>query len=186
MRGPAAGRLLMLWAALGCSPPRTGAHEGGSLCSSDAHQILEARCDSCHATILVGAQRYGAPPDVNCDNDVELLKQVSRIREALSEKSMPPQGPLQDCESEKVLALLTELEKPPCTPMCLAKMCGNDGCGGSCGSCPKDQFCDAPSGNCTSACVPHCSGKECGPDGCDGVCGHCEDEDSCSNEGHCE
>ncbi len=30
---------------------------------------------------------------------------------------------------------------PACTPDCTGKECGDDGCGGSCGSCSADQFC---------------------------------------------
>ena len=55
-----------------------------------------------------------------------------------------------------------------CTPDCADKTCGEDGCGGSCGTCPAGQPCTA--GNCVP-CVPQCDGKECGPDTCGGFCG---------------
>jgi hypothetical protein len=52
-----------------------------------------------------------------------------------------------------------------CTPQCEDKECGDDGCGGSCGKCPRVTVCDARTGQC---CVPKCQG--CGDDGCGGVC----------------
>lgn len=36
-----------------------------------------------------------------------------------------------------------------CIPNCSGRECGNDGCGGSCGSCPEGSDCD-PDGNCVS------------------------------------
>ena len=35
-----------------------------------------------------------------------------------------------------------------CTPSCKDRVCGPDGCGGSCGSCGKDQLCDFDAGLC--------------------------------------
>ena len=56
-----------------------------------------------------------------------------------------------------------------CEPNCDGKVCGDDGCGGTCGDCPDNGACDA-AGQC-SGCVPDCDGKECGSDGCEGICG---------------
>lgn len=67
-----------------------------------------------------------------------------------------------------------------CVPSCGGQICGNDGCGGSCGACPGGQVCTA-SGNCTTPCTPQCAGKSCGGDGCGGSCGAC----SSSNEPLC-
>lgn len=55
---------------------------------------------------------------------------------------------------------------------CAWRVCGPDGCGGSCGECEGTDVCDA------GACVhtePVCScvGKECGDDGCGVLCGNC-------------
>ncbi|MBM4354284.1 MAG: hypothetical protein FJ109_10895 [Deltaproteobacteria bacterium] len=53
---------------------------------------------------------------------------------------------------------------------CLGKECGDDGCGGTCGSCaPPSLPCVA--GKCI--CTPNCSGNQCGDDGCGGSCGQC-------------
>jgi uncharacterized protein (TIGR03382 family) len=64
-----------------------------------------------------------------------------------------------------------------CTPSCQNKNCGDDGCGGSCGTCPSPGFCNWE-GQCESLCTTTCQSpngttKECGPDGCGGQCGAC-------------
>ncbi len=78
-----------------------------------------------------------------------------------------------------------------CVPTCSGVECGSDGCGGSCGSCPDLETCNAGSCVCQfetcgdaccqsgqscfqgSCCTPQCGGKECGDDGCGGSCGSC-------------
>ena len=60
-----------------------------------------------------------------------------------------------------------------CTPNCGAAQCGDDGCGGSCGTCGAGAECDTGSGMCISTCTPACDGKACGDDGCGGSCGSC-------------
>jgi hypothetical protein len=70
-----------------------------------------------------------------------------------------------------------------CSPNCAGKVCGDDGCGGSCGSCPASQYCDG--GQCLRTCRPNpdkvtCAGK-CGwvlnncdePVECTSLCGGC-------------
>jgi len=69
-----------------------------------------------------------------------------------------------------------------CTPSCSDRACGDDGCGGSCGSCPSGYFCS--SGACVSSCTPSCSGLSCGDDGCGGSCGTCPSGYFCSG-GEC-
>ena len=61
-----------------------------------------------------------------------------------------------------------------CIPDCMGWVCGGDGCGGSCGTCPQGQSCQE--GKCEDtggACVPDCVMKDCGTDGCGGTCGTC-------------
>ena len=65
-----------------------------------------------------------------------------------------------------------------CTPNCVDKECGSDGCGGSCGSCTGGEICNTGTGQCV--CVPACSGKECGSDGCSGSCGTCTGGETCN------
>lgn len=70
--------------------------------------------------------------------------------------------------------------KKSCVPNCLNKKCGDDGCGGSCGSCEKGKKCD--NGTCiSSTCNPSCENKKCGDDGCGGSCGICKDGENCLN-----
>jgi hypothetical protein len=60
---------------------------------------------------------------------------------------------------------------PGCTPNCTGKTCGDDGCGGTCGTCPGVQdVCQ--NGHCI--CVPQCApANACGGNGCNGSCGTC-------------
>ncbi len=68
-----------------------------------------------------------------------------------------------------------------CKPACMGKVCGDDGCGGSCGQCTgAQQVCQL--GQCV--CQPACGGKACGPDGCGGDCGQCPELHDCQ-EGQC-
>ena len=64
-----------------------------------------------------------------------------------------------------------DIPRDSCVPNCTGLQCGGDGCGGSCGTCPGNQSCNA-NGQC-GECVPNCSGVECGNDGCGGSCGEC-------------
>jgi len=68
-----------------------------------------------------------------------------------------------------------------CTPDCSGKVCGDDGCGGSCGLCEGEN--DACEGG-ACVCHPDCSGKSCGRDGCGGFCGTCATGLAC-DEGVC-
>ncbi len=59
-----------------------------------------------------------------------------------------------------------------CTATCEGRVCGDDSCQGSCGSCADGQVC--ADGACV-ACTPTCDDKQCGEDdGCGGRCGDCE------------
>jgi hypothetical protein len=69
-----------------------------------------------------------------------------------------------------------------CLPVCDGKECGDDGCGGQCGSCIEDQVC--LSGTCGLPCQRACGKAECGDDGCGGSCGDCEGASYCL-EGLC-
>jgi hypothetical protein len=72
-----------------------------------------------------------------------------------------------------------------CVPACTGKACGNDGCGGTCGTCASGQVCNA-SGQCGAACTPSCTGLVCGGDGCGGTCGPgCSSGQTCNAGGQC-
>lgn len=72
-----------------------------------------------------------------------------------------------------------------CAPDCVGRACGDDGCGGQCGSCPDGLTCDGDQCGCTA----DCAGRECGSDGCGGTCGPndggCGDGMSCGSDGQC-
>jgi hypothetical protein len=57
-----------------------------------------------------------------------------------------------------------------CQPSCAEKQCGDDGCGGACGSCADGTLC--VNGLCE--CQVQCEGKVCGDNGCGGSCGGCD------------
>ena len=87
-----------------------------------------------------------------------------------------------------------------CRPDCVDKICGDDGCGGSCGECKSNHECSE--GRCVckgivcygacceegsiclnnECCKPECGDRECGNDGCEGSCGvgNCPVNQECS------
>lgn len=70
-----------------------------------------------------------------------------------------------------------------CVPVCEEKECGDDGCGGSCGSCGPGIPC--VEGVCQ--CTPACENIECGPDSCGEFCGNGDAEtQGCTGEDKCE
>jgi hypothetical protein len=68
---------------------------------------------------------------------------------------------------------------PTCT--CQGKECGDDGCGGQCGTCTFPEQCDAWGQCVEQSCQPDCFGKQCGDDGCGGGCGTCPGDEVCTN-----
>ncbi len=67
-----------------------------------------------------------------------------------------------------------------CVPVCGAdKPCGEDGCGGSCGTCDSGLVCLSGSCVATGPCVPNCGDSVCGDNGCGGSCGTCEGGQEC-------
>lgn len=76
-----------------------------------------------------------------------------------------------------------------CVPSCTDKQCGNNGCGGSCGTCPTGQTCYNGSTCAVPTCTPNCTGKSCGDsDGCSGKCvvQSCGTGKTCNASGMCE
>lgn len=97
---------------------------------------------------------------------------------------MPPTGDGVGPNARKMFRLWADLGAPetPCTPACEGRSCGDDGCGGSCGSCEGGLSCDE--GICVAGCVPSCEDSICGDDGCGGSCGSCQEGYGCE-EGDC-
>ena len=65
---------------------------------------------------------------------------------------------------------------PICVPACEEVECGDDGCGGVCGTCAGEAVCVA--GAC---CAPQCENMACGDDSCGGLCGLCAETDTCED-----
>lgn len=63
-----------------------------------------------------------------------------------------------------------------CAPDCTGRVCGGDGCGGSCGECAGSKA-QCVAGACT--CQGDCTGRVCGDDGCGESCGLCPPGQSC-------
>lgn len=105
----------------------------------------------------------------------------------LKDGACVPTEPIQGCGAGTVLQgeVCVPSDAGPCVPTCApSNACGDNGCGGSCGSCADGLFCVA--GSCAKAptCVADCVGKDCGDDGCGGSCGNCPGGTSC-NAGKC-
>ena len=76
-----------------------------------------------------------------------------------------------------------------CVPSCVGMECGDNGCGGTCGTCSGNDKCVG--GLCKASCSPDCAGKQCGDNGCGGNCGTCSggktcDNGSCASTGGCQ
>ncbi len=73
-----------------------------------------------------------------------------------------------------------------CVASCKDKVCGTDGCGGSCGECkqaPQSPELACVAGACVDGCLPSpvaCATAVCGDDGCGGTCGTCPTNTVCS------
>jgi len=75
----------------------------------------------------------------------------------------------------------------PCVPDCTGRVCGDDGCGGSCGDCEVGVTSCSELGACEPCDVDRCLGRECGDDGCGATCGTCPATETCEPvTGQCE
>jgi hypothetical protein len=146
-------------------------------------RLIAARCLTCHSAALTGLARFDAPLGVDFDTEEDVRRWRDRIRiRAIDAPTMPPGAPLPEEERALLGAYLDMLDALPCVPSCGARACGDDGCGGSCGSCGASERC-AADGSC--ACLPSCDGRVCGDDGCGGTCGACSVDRTCV-DGACE
>jgi hypothetical protein len=126
-------------------------------------------------TQAAGRSRHSSPsPSPDGAAHAETNKREKREKREKRKKRKPLQSP--------------PLSPSGCTPRCDRKVCGDDGCGGRCGSCDADQVC--ADGRCASSCpggrkacsgecipsnqccissdcpaaIPACCGGECVPD----------------------
>ena len=84
-------------------------------------------------------------------------------------------------DGDVVLRLRADVAAGACEPECVGRTCGDDGCGGTCGTC-GDRFC--VDGACV-ACQPDCLSKQCGDNGCGGSCGTCGEDQTCGTDFFC-
>lgn len=91
-----------------------------------------------------------------------------------------------------IVLLVGKKKTPSCKPDCAGKACGDDGCGGKCGSCTPPYHCIddtcvsdcTPAAGCPASGVALCQTNQCGDDGCCGSCGSCTLPQVCMN-GQC-
>jgi len=76
--------------------------------------------------------------------------------------------------------LLTAVFIKDCEPQCDGNFCGDDTCGGTCGTCEDGSTCNLNDNRCyEDGCVSKCGTnflRFCGEDGCGGSCGACDVE----------
>ncbi len=144
-----------------------------------AEPLVAARCLHCHSSARVGLERNGAPAGVDFDTEAMLLRHEDQVRVMVTEGRMPADGALEPCLRDN---LNRDLDSVACTPDCDERSCGDDGCGGLCGTCAGAQdACD--DGACV--CQPDCDGRACGDDGCGGSCGVCAGAQDACEDGAC-
>lgn len=104
---------------------------------------------------------------------------------------MPQGHPAPACCPPGDVAVKGEGDLPACcTPQCQGRTCGDDRCGGSCGTCGGDKtFCanDCVDGQCVFSSSKLCKDRECGFDPvCPGEsCGACAAGNTCGTDGRC-
>jgi len=71
-----------------------------------------------------------------------------------------------------------------CEPACAGKICGDDGCGGTCGDCSEGYTCNLKGDVCEEDCAVLCAALDCGPAGLDDECdcGSCDDQEACTDD----
>ena len=162
----------------GCTPNCNGKECGGDGCGGSCGTCAAGQ--SCQAGVCVGESGCG---DVTyagfCDGENLVWCENDQVNSADCSKL---DGNYK-CEFWADGDGYYCVKKDECVPDCAGLACGDDGCGGSCGSCADGESCQ--NGVCIpGACEPDCFGKACGSDGCSGVCGTCPDGSYCKS-GHC-
>ncbi|HRY96095.1 MAG TPA: hypothetical protein P5147_21720 [Myxococcota bacterium] len=151
----------------------------GNRCSfADWGDCFTHKCglDPMFGTLLCGTCPVGWDCNWNvglCDSPTGECSGVPETGLCLSGRAVTCQaGELfyQDCEFEACrldpATLEAGCEEVPCLARCFGRTCGDDGCGGSCGSCAAGRTCQADLG----VCVPE---SGCGEVGAAGECqGH--------------
>jgi hypothetical protein len=164
--------------ASGCGPS-SNALDNLTMVSS--HELIEAVTDP-----QVGLATTDGPPLGWYDSNNGEIGDICVTGDSVEQGSTTSHGNTHAVQTEwsNKQGKCADHGSGSCTPSCSGKVCGSDGCGGSCGTCSGGKTCNA-SGQCTSSCTPSCSGKTCGDDGCGGSCGTCSTGQTCSSAGTC-
>ncbi|MBM4395262.1 MAG: hypothetical protein FJ087_06185 [Deltaproteobacteria bacterium] len=131
------------------------------LCDIPCGDVSPAGC--CEGQTLLKYCKNGSLSIIDCSrNEDESFCGWDPVKQNYTCMKSPAAGPA-------AYPYACGTEPPVCEKKCGGKQCGDDGCGGVCGTCPAGQSCDN-FGQC-KGCTPQCAGKVCGPDGCGGQCG---------------
>jgi len=73
--------------------------------------VITNKCTTCHSSKLSGAERAGAPDDLNYDDSAKVQSNAGEMYEEAVEGKMPPAGKLSDAEMEDLRVYLACLGK---------------------------------------------------------------------------
>ncbi len=132
--------------------------------------VLAADYSGCGADADCADLVTTACEEPRCDTDRELCAVTKLDDGSTCTLSVDDEGV---CSAGECVAVT-------CTPICEERACGDDGCGGSCGTCDEGYSCQDYACE-MDACVPDCEGKECGEDGCGELCGVCAEGEDCED-----
>jgi len=133
-----------------------------------ANPCLGIDCDG-HGTCALDAARM---PECRCEPGYIERSPLHCLPTIAEDAAAETDGEARDGDAE------AEADADVCVPSCTGRECGGNGCGGSCGTCPAGEHCNA-SGQCR--CTRDCGGRECGDDGCGGSCGDCGADYACDS-----
>jgi hypothetical protein len=174
-------------AAYAWQAPSSGTFEF-SMCALGAFYYSGSKVewDKCQGSISVleGATCAGTPKAIACNSWSPGTGRVS-VKLAAGQQVLVVASRSIDTDKSDLIfdvAAPFTVSIEQCVPNCGGKSCGDDGCGGTCGTCTGGDKCSS-SGQCV--CTPSCSGKTCGDNGCGGSCGTCSSNSTCSASGQC-
>jgi hypothetical protein len=138
-------------------------------------------------SIGCGCQNVGTVHDASIVPKVNVLHHVTPLGACSGSKQWSYMENISNgtfaINGDIILRLLADVASTPCIPDCDGLQCGDNGCGGVCGTCANGRFC--VDGSCVT-CQPNCLSRQCGEDGCGGSCGACEADEVCGPDHFCE
>lgn len=139
-------------------------------CAEDGLSFEETSCPAQHTC------KSGSCMPWQCIPGESLC--VGQVATVCAEDGLGPAPGGKDCELQDQFCKRGQCID--CTPSCFAKVCGDDGCGGSCGTCDEQD--DDP---CTVAACIEGAFSVCGQVPIEGCCqsvADCDDQDSCTHD----